>query len=86
MSYARVYVSVFGSQEERDATIEALQHASGFIRRQVAPRLSMRNIPRFQFILDRSMEHAEQVSRLLAEIEEEESSRDTHPAAGQEAD
>ena len=69
MSFARVYVSVFGSQEEREATIEALEHASGFIRRQLAPRLTLRTIPRLRFILDRSMEHAEHVSRLLAEVE-----------------
>lgn len=71
MSFARVYVSVLGSQEERDATIEALEHASGFIRRQLAPRLSLRTIPRLRFILDRSMEHAENISRILAEVNAE---------------
>jgi ribosome-binding factor A len=74
MSFARVYVSVFGSQEEQEATIEALEHASGFIRRQLAPRLTLRTIPRLRFILDRSMEHAENISRILAEIEEDEKS------------
>lgn len=69
MSFARVFVSVFGSQEERDATIEALEHANGFIRRQLAPRLSLRTIPRLSFVLDRSMEHAEHVSRILAEVQ-----------------
>ncbi|CAN5478598.1 30S ribosome-binding factor RbfA [soil metagenome] len=71
MSFARVFVSVFGSQEEREATIEALEHASGFIRRQLAPRMSLRTIPRLSFVLDRSMEHAENVARILAEVEKE---------------
>lgn len=71
MSFARVYVSVFGSQEEREATIEALEHAKGFIRRQLAPRLSLRTIPQLRFILDRSMEHAENVARILAEVDDE---------------
>lgn len=74
MSFARVYVSVFGSQEEREATIAALEHASGFIRRQLAPRLSLRTIPRLRFVLDRSMEHAENVARILAEVQQEEES------------
>jgi ribosome-binding factor A len=69
MSFARVFISVFGSQEEREATIEALAHASGFIRHQLAPRLSLRTIPRLRFVLDRSMEHAENVARILAEVE-----------------
>lgn len=71
MSFARVYVSVFGSQEERESTIEALEHANGYIRRQLAPRLSLRTIPRLRFLLDRSMEHAENVARILAEVEDE---------------
>ncbi|HLT20546.1 MAG TPA: 30S ribosome-binding factor RbfA [Thermomicrobiales bacterium] len=74
MSFARVYVSVYGSQEEQQKTMEALEHASGFIRRQLAPRLTLRTIPRLRFILDRSMEHAENISRILAEIEDEEKS------------
>jgi len=74
MSFARVYVSVYGSQEEQQKTMEALEHASGFIRRQLAPRLTLRTIPRLRFILDRSMEHAENISRILAQIEQEEKS------------
>jgi ribosome-binding factor A len=74
MGFARVFVSVFGSQEEQQATIEALTHASGFIRRQLAPRLTLRTIPRLQFVLDRSMEHAENIARILARIDEEERS------------
>ncbi len=74
MSFARIYVSVFGSHEEQDATMEALDHASGFIRRQLAPRLALRTIPQLRFVLDRSMEHAENIARILAEIEEDERS------------
>jgi ribosome-binding factor A len=74
MSFARVYISVFGSHEEQEASIEALEHASGFIRHQLAPRLSLRTIPRLRFVLDRSMEHAENISRLLAEIDDDERS------------
>jgi ribosome-binding factor A len=76
MSFARVFVSVFGSQEEQEASIEALEHANGFIRRQLAPRLTLRTIPRLQFVLDRSMEHAEHISRILAEIDEDEGSEE----------
>lgn len=68
-SFARVYVSVFGSDEEQAATMEALEHASGYIRRLLTPRLSLRTIPRLRFILDRSMEHAEEIARVLAELE-----------------
>lgn len=68
-SFARVYVSVFGSDEEQAATMEALEHASGYIRRLLTPRLSLRTIPRLRFILDHSMEHAEEIARVLAELD-----------------
>lgn len=69
MGYARVHVSVFGSDEDQEHSIEALEHAQGFIRRQLAPRISLRTIPRLHFILDQSLEHAEHISRLLSELD-----------------
>lgn len=69
MSYARVYVSVFAGEEERREAIEALTGAQGFVRRQLAPRIRLRTIPRLNFLLDQSLEHAENISRLLNQID-----------------
>lgn len=69
MRYAKVFVSVFGGVDEQRATIEALNHASGFIRRLVGPRLTLRYIPHFSFVLDSSMEYAERVARLLNDVQ-----------------
>ena len=67
--YATVFVSVLGTEEEQSATLVALNNASGFIRHELGPKLTMRNIPTVSFRLDRSMEHAENVARLLREID-----------------
>lgn len=67
--YATVFVSVMGSEEEQSETLVALNNAAGFIRHELGPKLSMRNIPIISFRLDRSMEHAENVQRLLNEID-----------------
>lgn len=74
LRYARLYVSVFGPEEEKTATIEALSGASGYIRRLLAPRIHIRHIPELTFQIDRSMEHAEEINRTLNEIKEERSS------------
>ena len=66
---ARVYVSVLGTDEERANTLAALRSAAGFIRHHLRPRLRMRQIPDLEFRDDRSMEHAEQIGRVLREIE-----------------
>ena len=65
---ARVFVSVLGTDQERAETLAALRSASGFIRYHLKPRLRMRQIPDLEFRDDRSMEHAEQIARLLDEV------------------
>lgn len=67
--YATVFVSVLGTEDEQSETLVALNSASGFIRHELGPKLTMRNIPTVSFRLDRSMEHAENVARLLREID-----------------
>lgn len=71
LRHARVYVSVYGSPEEQEEALRALQGAAGFIRRLIAPHLHTRHIPELHFKLDRSLEHAEQVARLLYQIQRE---------------
>lgn len=65
---ARVFVSVLGSEEERQKTIDALRQAAGYIRFHLKPRLRMRQIPELDFRDDRSMEYAQEISEVLAEV------------------
>ncbi len=65
---ARVFVSVLGSDEERENTIDALRQAAGFIRFHLKPRLRMRQIPELDFRDDRSMEYAAEITEALAEV------------------
>lgn len=65
---ARVFVSVLGSDEERGKTVDALRQAAGFIRFNLKPRLRMRQIPELDFRDDRSMEYAQEISEVLAEV------------------
>ena len=67
--YATAYVSVFGTDEEQSESLVALNNAAGYIRHELAPKLTMRRVPVIRFKLDRSMEHAENVQRLLSEID-----------------
>lgn len=79
---ARVYVSVLGSDDERVGTVEALRQAAGFIRFHLKPRLRMRQIPDLDFRDDRSMEYAQEISEVLAEVR----SRDAEIRRNLEAD
>ena len=64
----KVYVSVIGSGEEREETAEGLKSAAGFIRRELAHRLNLRNTPELRFIMDTSIEDAMDMMRKIDEV------------------
>jgi len=51
-----------------DETMEGLQRATGFIRRELGKRLRLRYVPEIKFIFDESFEYGDRIDRLLAEI------------------
>ncbi len=65
LSHAEVFVSVLGSEEQRLAAVGALEHARGFLRRELAHRLSLRVTPELAFVLDRGAEHSERITAIL---------------------
>ncbi|MGC4190052.1 MAG: 30S ribosome-binding factor RbfA [Thermomicrobiales bacterium] len=65
---ARVFISVLGTDEEREQTLTALRSAAGYIRHVLKPRLRMRQIPDLDFRDDRSMEYAQQITEALREV------------------
>jgi ribosome-binding factor A len=71
ISQARIFVSVLGTDEEKEKTMEGLRSAQGLIRSEVAKVLGMRHAPEIQFALDEGIEHSIRVSKLLSEIKEE---------------
>jgi len=72
MNHARVFVSVpHTSNKEQTDAIKALEHASGFIRRELVERLQLRRVPELHFTLDLSQEHVERIEQLLKEGKKE---------------
>ena len=84
LRFARVYVSVLGTEDERVETLTALRSASGFIRHHLKPRLRMRQIPELDFRDDRSMEHAAEIARTLSEINRSDSVRSQSEERGEQ--
>jgi ribosome-binding factor A len=68
---ARVWVSILGTDEERDKTMKALTDASPWLRRRLAERLTIRHMPQLVIKHDDSIEAGDRVLRLLREIDEE---------------
>jgi ribosome-binding factor A len=64
LKYAKIFVSHIGSQEKQE-TLQALNSASGFLRRELAQRLKLRNIPELSFQWDDSMERGDRLLKLI---------------------
>jgi ribosome-binding factor A len=69
LRHARVWVSIIGDSTEREATLEALQRAMGFVRRELGHRLRLKRIPELHVRLDDSAERGTRVLRLISELE-----------------
>lgn len=68
LRYAKVYVSVLGSEEQRKETMEGLNRASGYIRKQLGRQIKIRYTPELQFVLDKSIEYSVEISKKINEI------------------
>ena len=66
---ATVYVSLFGSDEEKKNTLAALSKAPGYIRSEVGKRLGIRYSPQIEFKEDESLEYGMKIESILHDIE-----------------
>lgn len=65
LKHIRVYIEVFGSDEDRETTLRGLAAASGFIRHELVERLQLRRAPDIDFVPDRSEEYGHRIDDLL---------------------
>ena len=67
LSHAKVYVTSLAGAESTEQSVEALQHAAGFLRSQLARTLSVRTVPQLHFVYDVSVERGVRLSNLIDE-------------------
>ena len=64
----KAYISVLGDEKAQKDTLEGLQSAEGYIRRELAHTLNMRNTPEITFVLDQSIEYGVNMSKKIDEV------------------
>jgi ribosome-binding factor A len=74
-AFATVYFTHLGDAAATEETLAALEHAAGFLRRQLAGRLKLRTVPQLRFRYDVSIERGARVSRLIEAAVAEDASR-----------
>jgi ribosome-binding factor A len=65
LSHARVYVSVLGDEPLREATLEGLRSAHGYLQRRVASELRFKRTPTLDFLYDDTTDRAMRLEELL---------------------
>lgn len=71
LRYAKVYISVFGSDAQAKEVMKGLKSASGWLRREVGHKVQLRYAPELVFHLDSSMTHGAHISQVINELERE---------------
>ena len=64
----KAWISVLGGEEARNSTLQGLKSAEGFIRRQLAKLVNLRNTPEITFVMDQSIEYGVNMSRRIDEV------------------
>lgn len=68
IKYAKIYISGFESNKSVEKSVEALNHASGFIQMKLAKRLKTRNTPKLSFFVDLSIKQGIDIIKKIEEI------------------
>ncbi|WP_404785967.1 30S ribosome-binding factor RbfA [Altericista sp. CCNU0014] len=71
LQHAKVFVSIYGTDEARAATMEGLHSAAGYIRGQLGHRVNLRRTPEISFAEDRSLERGMRVITLIEQLSQD---------------
>ena len=64
----KAFISVLGDEKQQQDTLAGLRSAVGYIRRQLAKNVNLRNTPEVRFILDQSIEYGVTMSKLIQDV------------------
>lgn len=76
----KAYISVLGDEQSQKDTLAGLKSAEGYIRRELARSINLRNTPEIRFILDQSIEYGVNMSKMIDSVNKKDESKE----AGQE--
>jgi ribosome-binding factor A len=86
LSYANVFVSALEGSERSEEILTGLNHAQGFLRRELAQRIDLFTFPKLRFYWDPTSERAEKIERLILSLHEGENTPEPDGTNGPESD
>ena len=71
LQQATIYISVLGSEKEKENTLKGLSKAQGFIRAEIGQRIRLRVTPEIEFKFDESIAYGSRIESLLSQVNKE---------------
>lgn len=68
LQHAKIFVSIYGTEEAKTETMEGLKASTAFVRRELGQRIRLRRTPEVVFLEDLSIERGDRVLNLLSQI------------------
>ena len=68
LQHAKIFVSIYGTEEAREETMDGLRSSEAFVRKELGHRIRLRRTPEVTFLEDRSLERGDKMVHLLNEI------------------
>lgn len=82
----KAYISVLGDEKAQEDTLAGLSSAVGYIRRELARNLNLRNTPEIRFVLDQSIEYGVNMSKRIDEVTKDLKTSDLEAEGGEDAE
>jgi ribosome-binding factor A len=84
LQHAKIFVSIYGTEEAKVATMEGLQSATGYVRSQLGKRVNLRRTPEVIFVEDASLERGMRVLSLINKLSSERPVEEANPEGSTE--
>ena len=68
LKFCKAYISVLGDEKAKSDTIKGLKSVEGYIRRQLASSINLRNTPQITFVIDQSIEYGVNMSKKIDDV------------------
>jgi len=72
LKFCKVYVSVLGNEESKQAVYKGLESAKGFIKKEIAMQVKLRAVPEIIFTIDNSIEEGDRILKIMESIKKNE--------------
>ena len=86
LQHAKIYVSIYGTDEARAETMAGLESATGYVRRELGKRIRLRRTPEVKFIEDRGLEYGDRMMTLLNQLSQERQSKELNSTMPEKED